>query len=94
MWVEAAYTYGWIPKLHHLVPNALSAPPPPLSQSASLPTATDERERAWVSTGLRQLAAALDQLASEHSARLLWNPSLLWQRDITSAVDKAFWPVW
>ncbi|KAK4451278.1 hypothetical protein QBC34DRAFT_378602 [Podospora aff. communis PSN243] len=102
-WVEAAYTYGQVPRLQRLA-HALRHIDPRSSACQGTTVAspssglehfsTETRERAWVHVGLRQLAAALDHVATIHSEDLLENPSLLWQQGIVRAIDPEFWPIW
>lgn len=88
MWVEACGIYRLLPQL-----NTLAFDLNYLANIGSLKTATG-REVLWVASGLHQVAGALESLGERHSTELWGNPSLIWQRDITTAVDRSFWPVW
>lgn len=87
-WTESSFHYRWTPSLQKIM-NPIHELISEVSQDTS-----DNRELHWIFMGLGQLAAALDDLAQKYRARLLDNPTLIWQRDITSATDPAFWPVW
>ncbi|KAI3575863.1 hypothetical protein IWW34DRAFT_76629 [Fusarium oxysporum f. sp. albedinis] len=88
MWVEAAYTYGLAPRLSRLLPLVKYL----LPQSG--PSSLQIRECWWVSLGLNQLSEALDDLSRRHSASLLQNATLVWQKDVERAEDAHFWPNW
>lgn len=91
-WVEAACMYGLVPRLDRLIPclaylGAFSVVP--AGQAGA-----QHREHAWVYLGLLQLTGALKSLSEGHRHALLLNPTLIWQNEITKAVDENFWPNW
>ncbi|KAK1983329.1 hypothetical protein LZ30DRAFT_769516 [Colletotrichum cereale] len=87
-WTESSFHYRWTPSLKKIMTLIQEL-------SSDVPQDTPEnREFHWISMGLGQLAVALDELAQKHRVRLLDNSTLIWQRDIISATDPAFWPIW
>ncbi|KAF2093930.1 hypothetical protein NA57DRAFT_80935 [Rhizodiscina lignyota] len=88
MWVEACCIFQFLPSLKKLIPMLEY-----LHDRGSANSAAD-RELWWIVSGLRQLSGALDDLRGNHTARLIRNPTLIWQNRITAAKDLEFWPVW
>lgn len=87
-WTESSFHYHMTPTLKRLTDSLRS-----LKQE--FPETTPEsREVHWIVYGLNQLSEGLDELSRKHKLTLQKNPSLLWQRDITTATDPCFWPVW
>ncbi|KAF7524548.1 hypothetical protein G7054_g11379 [Neopestalotiopsis clavispora] len=87
-WVEAAYIFNYPPRLENLVSRLVYLDSDMRSRSA------EARERCWVLLGIQQLCEALRYLAEMHKEKLLQNPSLIWQQEITKAEDRNFWPIW
>lgn len=87
-WVEACCIFQLVPSLDKL-PSELKY----LRSHGTLHT-IDGRELLWLLTSLHQLAAALNNLRVSHASSLKRNPSLIWQKEITTATDSHFWPIW
>ncbi|OCL01351.1 hypothetical protein AOQ84DRAFT_383830 [Glonium stellatum] len=87
-WVEASWRYHLPPNLSRLVPLVEA------SKKTISPQSIEGRELRWVILGLKQLVEALNELRKEHNVHLRANPSLIWKRNIQSATDAMFWPVW
>lgn len=87
-WVEAAYTYRLVPRLTRLLSFVQYMKP------NSRPSSLQLREYWWIYQGLHQLSEALLYLAHTKRGELHINPSLIWQKEIVSAYDRNFWPLW
>lgn len=88
VWVEASWRYHLPPNLSRLVPLVEG------SKKNIWPRSIESRELSWVILGLKQLVEALNELRRDHNVHLRANPSLIWKRNIQSATDAMFWPVW
>lgn len=88
MWVEACCVFRFLPRLNNLA-TVFDC----LMYFGSADTAAG-RESWWVAHSLQQLAGAVEHLHERYNEALMENPTLIWQSQITTAIDRTFWPVW
>jgi hypothetical protein len=88
IWVEACAIYGFIPNLYFLIT--------PFSRLGyhNLAPGSAQREFLWMTSGLKQLAAALKDLWARHSNSILSKPSAIWSETLRASIDHDFWPAW